>query len=42
MHKMEKECSEGAYQIRFPSVPYVLEMRKEKLEESKEERKTYD
>lgn len=30
MYKTEKECANGAYQIRFPSVPYVLEMRKEK------------
>lgn len=29
MHKMENECPDGAYQIRFPSLPYVLEMRKE-------------
>ena len=29
MHKMENECPDGAYQIRFPNVPYVLEMRKE-------------
>lgn len=29
MHKMENECPNGAYQIKFPSLPYVLEMRKE-------------
>lgn len=46
IHKMEKECQDGAYQIRFPSVPYVLEMRKdngwilcsERLPEKKEKR----
>ena len=36
MHKMEKECPDGAYQIRFPSVPYVLEMRKEQKKEAGE------
>ena len=30
MHKLEDECPDGAFQIRFPDVPYVLEMRKEK------------
>ena len=29
MHKMENECPNGTYQIKFPSLPYVLEMRKE-------------
>lgn len=29
MHKLEVECPDGAYQIRFPSAPYVLEMRKD-------------
>ena len=29
MHKVEKEFPNGAYQIRFPDVPYVLEMRRE-------------
>lgn len=30
MQKFKAECKEdGAYQIRFPNVPYVLEMRKE-------------
>ena len=29
MHKMENECPNGSYQIKFPSLPYVLEMRKE-------------
>ena len=33
MHQMEKECPDGVYQIRFPSVPYVLEMRKEQITE---------
>lgn len=32
-HKLDNECPDGAYQIRFPNVPYVLEMRKEKSEE---------
>ena len=30
MRKVEDECPDGAFQIRFPDVPYVLEMRKEK------------
>lgn len=30
MHKFKAECKEdGVYQIRFPSTPYVLEMRRE-------------
>ena len=30
MHKFESECTEsGAYEIRFPGVPYVLGMRKD-------------
>ena len=29
MNKTKNECPDGAYQIRFPGVPYVLEMRKE-------------
>jgi hypothetical protein len=29
MNKMENECPNGAYQIRFPNVPYVLEMRRD-------------
>lgn len=30
MHKFEAECEgDGAYQIRFPNLPYVLEMKKE-------------
>ena len=33
MHKLDNECPDGAYQIRFPNVPYVLEMRKEESEE---------
>lgn len=34
MHKFQAECEEGgAYQIRFPGVPYVLEMRKEEAKE---------
>ena len=33
MYQMEKECPDGAYQIRFPNTPYVLEMRKEQLKE---------
>lgn len=33
MQKVKNECPNGAYQIRFPSVPYVLEMRKEGSEE---------
>ena len=33
MHKLDNECPDGAYQIRFPSVPYVLEMKKEESEE---------
>lgn len=33
MQKVKNECPNGAYQIRFPSVPYVLEMRKEESEE---------
>ena len=33
MHKLNNECSDGAYQIRFSNVPYVLEMRKEESEE---------
>lgn len=37
MHKFKAECKDdGAYQIRFPGVPYVLEMRKEEVEEEKE------
>lgn len=34
MHKLENECPNGTYQIRFESVPYVLEMRKEKESEN--------
>ena len=30
MHKHEKNCPDGEYQIRFPGIPYVLSMRKEK------------
>lgn len=33
MHKFENECPDGAYQIRFPNVPYVLEMRKDETKE---------
>ena len=33
MHKLDNECPDGAYQIRFPNVPYVLEMRKEESDE---------
>lgn len=29
MHKTQHEAEDNAYQIRFPNVPYVLEMRKE-------------
>lgn len=30
MHKFKAECNEdGVYQVKFPNVPYVLEMRKE-------------
>ena len=29
MHKVDYECPNGAYQLRFPDLPYVLEMRKE-------------
>lgn len=32
IHKVEYECPNGAYQIRFPDLPYVLEMRKEDKE----------
>lgn len=32
MQKHKAESPDGAYQIRFPGVPYVLEMRKEKSE----------
>ena len=34
MQKMKNECPNGAYQIRFSGVPYVLEMRKEGSEEN--------
>ena len=30
MHKLENECPNVSYQIRFETLPYVLEMRKEK------------
>lgn len=33
VHKVENECPDGAYQIRFPNVPYVLEMRKDETKE---------
>ena len=29
MYKCKKECYDGAYEIRFPGVPYVLSMQKE-------------
>lgn len=32
MHKLNADETQLAYQIRFPGVPYVLEMRKEKQE----------
>lgn len=34
MQKLEDECPNSAYQIRFPNLPYVLEMRKEGSEEN--------
>ena len=33
MHKIERDCTIEAYQIKFPNTPYVLEMRKEQLKE---------
>ncbi len=31
MRKFEKECTEnGSYELRFPGIPYVLTMKKEK------------
>lgn len=38
MHKLENECSDcAAYQITFPSLPYVLEMRREYKESEENE-----
>ena len=33
MHKLEADEKQIAYQIKFPSLPYVLEMRKEVQDE---------
>ena len=30
MHKNQAECPDGIYEIRFPGVPYVLSMRRDK------------
>ena len=34
MHKLEECPANSAYQIRFPNLPYVLEMREEGSEEN--------
>ena len=34
MHKLEECPANSAYQLRFPNLPYVLEMRKEGSEEN--------